>query len=89
MDAMLQELQEAEQQQQNSGAAAGHYGPAAGGGHRSGLLPPPDKKGSYCEPGTEHLTTNIFVGNLDPCTTEEELTEAFRQFGETCPTCCM
>jgi RNA recognition motif-containing protein len=28
------------------------------------------------------LTTNIFVGNLDPCTTEEELTEAFRQFGK-------
>ena len=81
MDAMLKELQEAEQQQQSSGGpAAGHYGPAAG--HRSGRLPPPDKKGSYCEPGTEHLTTNIFVGNLDPCTTEEELTEAFRQFGK-------
>ncbi len=42
----------------------------------------PMKKGSYVEPGMEHLTTNIFVGNLDPMTTEEELTDAFRQFGE-------
>lgn len=33
--------------------------------------------------GQEHLTTNIFVGNLDPCTTEEELTDVFREFGET------
>ena len=38
--------------------------------------------GSYVEPGQEHLTTNIFVGNLDPCTTEEELTDVFREFGE-------
>lgn len=42
----------------------------------------PQKKGSYVEPGMEHLTTNIFVGNLDPTTTEEELTDAFRQFGD-------
>ena len=38
--------------------------------------------GSYVEPGMEHLTTNLFVGNLDPTTTEEELTDAFRQFGK-------
>lgn len=42
----------------------------------------PNKLGSYVEPGQEHLTTNIFVGNLDPCTTEEELTDVFREFGE-------
>ena len=44
--------------------------------------PPPQKMGSYVEPGQEHLTTNIFVGNLDPTTTEEELTDKFREFGE-------
>ncbi|ACI64891.1 predicted protein, partial [Thalassiosira pseudonana CCMP1335] len=38
--------------------------------------------GSYVEPGQEHLTTNIFVGNLDPMSTEEELTDVFRQFGD-------
>ena len=42
----------------------------------------PQKKGSFVEPGMEHLTTNIFVGNLDPTTTEEELTDAFRRFGD-------
>ena len=42
----------------------------------------PDKKGSYVEPGMEHLTSNLFVGNLDPMTTEEELTDCFRQYGE-------
>jgi len=30
----------------------------------------------------EHLTSNLFVGNLDPMTTEEELTDCFRQYGE-------
>ena len=45
--------------------------------------PPPDKMGSFVMPGEEQFTTNIFVGNLAPITTEEELTEVFRQFGET------
>jgi hypothetical protein len=79
MDAMLKELQEAEQ------SSKGYYGPSGGGGSDGGDhggRPPPDKKGSYCELGMEHLTTNIFVGNLDPNTTEEELTECFRQFGK-------
>ena len=30
----------------------------------------PEKKGSYVDPAEEHLTTNIFVGNLDPSLTE-------------------
>lgn len=30
----------------------------------------PDKKGSYVDPAEEHLTTNIFIGNLDPTLTE-------------------
>lgn len=30
----------------------------------------PEKKGSYVDPEEEHLTTNIFVGNLDPSLTE-------------------
>jgi U2-associated protein SR140 len=39
------------------------------------------KKGSFVEPGEEHLTTNIFVGNLAPSITEEQMTELFQQFG--------
>ena len=42
---------------------------------------PPVKKGSFVEPGEEHITTNIFVGNLAPTLTEEEVTNLFRQFG--------
>jgi len=30
----------------------------------------PDKKGSFVDPSEEHLTTNIFVGNLAPSITE-------------------
>lgn len=30
----------------------------------------PDKKGSFVDPAEEHLTTNIFVGNLAPSITE-------------------
>lgn len=46
----------------------------------------PSKKGSYCESTEEEmLTTNVFVGNLDPSITEEEVTEEFRQFGENYP----
>jgi hypothetical protein len=41
----------------------------------------PDKKGSFVEPWEEHLTSNIFVGNLAPSITEEALTDMFRQFG--------
>jgi RNA recognition motif. (a.k.a. RRM, RBD, or RNP domain) len=39
-------------------------------------------KGSFVDPGDEHLTTNIFVGNLAPSITEEQMTDLFRQFGE-------
>jgi U2-associated protein SR140 len=49
--------------------------------HRRGSIIP-DKKGSFCEPGEEHQTTNIFVGNLAPSITEEEMATLFRQFGE-------
>jgi hypothetical protein len=38
--------------------------------------------GSYVDPGDEEITTNIFVGNLAPSITEEQMTELFRQFGE-------
>ena len=60
MDALLQEL-EAEK---NSKAPTRkeqqqHY-------HRF----VPDKKGSFVDPSEEHLTTNIFVGNLAPSITE-------------------
>jgi hypothetical protein len=39
--------------------------------------------GSFVDPGDELITTNIFVGNLAPSITEEQMTELFRQFGET------
>jgi RNA recognition motif-containing protein len=42
----------------------------------------PEKQGSYVELGEEHLTTNIFVGNLAPGITEEQLSDLFLQFGE-------
>jgi len=31
----------------------------------------PEKKGSFVEPGEEHLTSNLFVGNLAPSIAEE------------------
>jgi hypothetical protein len=33
----------------------------------------PEKKGSFVEPGEEKLTSNLFVGNLAPSITEEDL----------------
>ena len=65
MDALLQEL---EQEKKKIKA----------GKDRSFV---PAKKGSYVDPEDEHITTNIFVGNLAPTLTEEEVTALFRQFG--------
>ena len=42
----------------------------------------PDKMGSFVTEEDEPFTTNLFVGNLSPLTTEEQLTELFRQFGK-------
>ena len=69
MDSLLQELQE----------TATHSVVAQPSSHYD--RPPPEKMGSYCLPGEELVTANLFVGNLAPCTTEEELTCLFRQFG--------
>lgn len=69
MDALLLELEEER--------ALNPIGPQNRG---RGFVP--EKKGSFVDPGEEHLTTNIFVGNLAPSITEEELTDLFRQFGE-------
>jgi len=83
MDALLQELQDDATVKKKAGASAGvpgHYGPGGGGGSGSGFVP--QKKGSFVEEGEEHLTTNIFVGNLAPSVTEEQLTDLFRQIGE-------
>lgn len=89
MDALLQELQTT--QPSDAASAAVHredayYGSIHDGDsfyeRDGGSNFAPQKKGSYVEPGMEHLTTNLFVGNLDPMTTEEELTDVFRQFGE-------
>ncbi len=66
MDALLQELKETPLSEQNAD-------------RKNKLL---DRAGSHCLPGEEEYTTNIFVGdNLSPTTTEEELTDLFRQFG--------
>lgn len=40
------------------------------------------RKGSFVDPREEHITTNIFVGNLAPTITEEDFAGVFRQFGE-------
>lgn len=86
MDALLLELEN----NKNQSNEAGHYGPSGNGGadgngagSSSSSRPPPDKRGSFVEEGEEHLTTNIFVGNLAPSVTEEALTDLFRQFGES------
>lgn len=42
----------------------------------------PEKKGSYVEPGDEHLTTNLFVGNLAPGLTETAIMNVFAQYGD-------
>jgi len=39
-------------------------------------------RGSHVDEGDELITTNIFVGNLAPSITEEQMTDLFRQFGE-------
>lgn len=67
MDALLQELQET---------------PISGPVSHKPIKAPPEKIGSYCLPGEEASTTNIFVGNLSPLTTEEQLSDIFRQFGD-------
>ncbi|KAG7367400.1 RRM domain containing RNA-binding protein [Nitzschia inconspicua] len=41
-----------------------------------------EKKGSFVEPGEEKLTSNLFVGNLAPSITEEDLSNLFSQFGD-------
>ena len=90
MDELLQELQStkptdpATSKAEDYGSIYAHEASYHGDGYDR---PPPQKMGSYVEPGQEHLTSNMFVGNLSPETTEEELTDAFRQFGED--RCCV
>jgi U2-associated protein SR140 len=38
--------------------------------------------GSFVQPGEEDITTNLFVGNLAPHLTEEQVYDVFVQFGE-------
>jgi hypothetical protein len=51
--------------------------------HRTPYPRSREVKGSFVESGEEHVTTNIFVGNLPSTMTEERLTDLFQQFGET------
>jgi hypothetical protein len=50
-------------------------------GRRDGSI-----RGSFVQPGEEHVTTNVFVGNLPPSITEEEVGQLFSQFGTTTAT---
>ena len=91
MDALLQELQTAKPSSSDPHSRGDdrfygsiHDGEASFYEGHDRYDHAPRKKGSWVEPGMEHLTTNLFVGNLDPMTTEEELTDAFRQFGKYC-----
>ena len=72
MDAILLELEAEKGRVHSSGASA-----ARGGSQNTAR-----KKGSFVDDGDEHITTNIFVGNLAPSITEEQMTELFREFGE-------
>lgn len=56
MDALLQELEAEKQKVERTGKDAHRF--------------VPEKKGSFVDPSEEHLTTNIFVGNLAPSITE-------------------
>jgi len=85
MDALLQELQSTKPSDPATATNSGNHDFSSvldSSNYYHADHAPPVKMGSYVEPGQEHLTTNIFVGNLDPMTTEEELTDAFRQFGD-------
>lgn len=68
MDALIQELEEDNMNQIPKKLGKG------------GFIP--QKKGSFVDPTEEHLTTNLFVGNLAPSITEEGLSNLFSQFGE-------
>lgn len=68
MDSLLQELEQEKKQITNR----------RGSDHRDFV---PVKKGSFVQAGEEGTTTNIFIGNLSPTLSEEEVTDLFRQFG--------
>jgi U2-associated protein SR140 len=73
MDAILLELERDKGRVQH---------PSEPSASRGGSQNTARKKGSFVDDGDEHITTNIFVGNLAPSITEEQMTELFRQFGE-------
>lgn len=79
MDALLMEL---EKEKRRAAAAAPPSSSAAAQHlHHHRTQHVPEKKGSFVAPGEESDTTNLFVGNLAPSISEEDLTELFRQFG--------
>jgi hypothetical protein len=88
MDALLLELQSAETLKINSSHTSSigrsSHVDSSNPTHHHQSFPPPgmEKRGSFVDPTEEHETTNIFVGNLAPSITEEEMTELFRQFGK-------
>ena len=75
MDALLLEL-EAEKER------VAHRPDARRAGGRTEQQQHSRNRGSHVDEGDELITTNIFVGNLAPSITEEQMTDLFRQFGE-------
>jgi len=96
MDALIQDLKGISSSSAKKDRGDDYYGGGGGGNHGGGggighgshhpdqyhSRNLPDKMGSYVMPGEEHSTTNVFVGNLSPLTTEEQLTDIFSQFGD-------
>jgi RNA recognition motif-containing protein len=81
MDALLQEL-EAEKNSKRSSSNNSQFNQYNNNNDQRGGQFVPEKKGSFVEPGEEKLTSNLFVGNLAPSITEEDLSNLFSQFGE-------
>ena len=71
LDAILQDIQTAKEQE-DFNVDDYHVGGFVNNNH-----------GSHCiDEEEEQLTTNVFVGNLDPSITEEQLTDLFRKYGD-------
>lgn len=75
MDALLQELEAERMRAESSEMSSTNK-------NKNPRHGPERTRGSFVDPGDEYLTTNIFVGNLAPSITEEQMTDLFRQFGE-------
>jgi U2-associated protein SR140 len=44
--------------------------------------PTDSQRDNYLPPSNEELTTNLYIGNINPNVTEERLYDLFRRYGE-------